>query len=189
VNALDPSRCSESLHLITPKPKHPRRKRCWCAEVVGQHPGVRQPFAVRRSRRRDVAAAHLVGVLCHLHLLLRLQVHVPKPLEAVRQGHLLTVRGKPRRSVEAWNADTFNFTTAGTIGANDETAGAADSALNTGNTPSGYTSSCTFTLTSGRWRRRLSTAVTTIKTTLRHSTTRSRTTRRPGHSLSRMEAG
>jgi PEP-CTERM motif len=66
------------------------------------------------------------------------------------------------------NADTFNFTTAGTIGANDETVGAANSALSTGNTPIGYPSltpvatdvsdtggiglcspSCSFSLTSG----------------------------------------
>jgi hypothetical protein len=60
--------------------------------------------------------------------------------------------------------EVFDFTTAGTIGANDETAGAADSALNSSNTPVGYPSlspvtinvsdglycnPCTLTLTTG----------------------------------------
>ena len=56
------------------------------AQLIRQHLRIRQPLAVRRPCAGNVAVAHLVGVLRHLHLLRRLQVHVPKPLRSCPPG-------------------------------------------------------------------------------------------------------
>src|SRR5260370_32670250 len=71
------------------------------AQLVRRRLGVRQPFTVGRPGAYDVAVAHLIGVLGDLDLLLRLQVYVPKTLEAVHQGDSFAVWGQPRGTVEA----------------------------------------------------------------------------------------